>query len=271
MNIFHALLLGLIQGLTEFLPVSSSGHLVLAEKFLGLGTSNLRFEVAMHLATLLAVFFAFHRKIFKLIKAVFLGRMRLVNGKWQFSDENLKLVLLLICATIPAAVIGVLFDDFIEQAFNNPIAVSIALLVTGCILFGTGLIVRREEKINWRRALIIGFAQAAAIFPGISRSGSTISAGTYSGADQEKAAEFSFLLSIPVILGAGLLKFKDVFKTGLLQSELMAIIAGGLVAALSGYFAINFLLKIIRNSKLQYFAYYCWAIGLGSLLLFSLK
>lgn len=266
MNLIQALILGLIQGLTEFLPVSSSGHLVLAEKLLGLGTSNLRFEVAMHLATLLAVFFAFHRKIIKLLKAAFWGRMRLVNGKWQFSDDNLKQALLLILATIPAGIIGIIFDDYIEAVFNNPIAASIALLVTGGILFGTGLVPKREEKIGWRRALIIGFAQAVAIMPGISRSGSTISAGIYSGAQQEKSAEFSFLLSIPVILGAGLLKFKDVISTGLPQSELIAITVGGLAAAVSGYLAINLLLKIVRNSRLQYFSYYCWAVGVLSLL-----
>jgi undecaprenyl-diphosphatase len=172
---------------------------------------------------------------------------------------------MLILATIPAAVIGVMFDDAIEKAFNDPIAVSLALLATGAILFGTGKVAKRQEKIAWKHSLIIGFSQALAILPGISRSGTTISAGIYSGADQEKAAEFSFLLSIPVILGAGLLEFKDVLNTGLPKDELIPIIVGGLVAALAGYLAINVLLKIIRNSKLQYFAYYCWAAGLISL------
>jgi undecaprenyl-diphosphatase len=271
MNLIQAIILGLVQGLTEFLPVSSSGHLVLVEKFLGLGASNLRFEVAVHLATLLAVCYAFRRRIGKLIKAVFTGRIRRVKGKWQFNDDNLRLALLLILATIPAAVIGILFDDLIEQAFNNPIAVSLALLVTGAILFGTGRVAKRQEKISWKHSLIIGLSQALAILPGISRSGTTISAGIYSGADQEKSAEFSFLLSIPVILGAGLLEFKDVLKTGLPPGELAAIILGGLAAALSGYLAINILLKIIRNSKLQYFAYYCWAAGLVSLAWLLLK
>jgi len=180
MNLIQAIILGLVQGLTEFLPVSSSGHLVLFEKFLGLGASNLRFEVALHLATLLAVCFAFRRRIGKLIKAVFTGRIRRVKGKWQFSDDNLRLALLLILATIPAAVIGILFDDFIEQAFNSPITVSLALLLTGAILFGTGKVAKRQEKITWKHSLIIGFSQALAILPGISRSGATISAGIYS-------------------------------------------------------------------------------------------
>jgi len=271
MSLLQAMILGLVQGLTEFLPVSSSGHLVLAEKILGLGTSNLRFEVAMHLATLLAVCFAFRKRILKLVKSVLFGRMRLVNGKWQYTDDNLRLAILLIAATIPAALIGILFDDAIEQAFNNPIAVSIALLVTGGILFGTGRIAKRHEKIGWKQSLIIGFSQALAILPGISRSGTTIAAGIYSGVGQEKAAEFSFLMSIPVILGAGLIKFKDVLETGMPKGEVLAILIGGLIAAIAGYLAINFLLKIIRGSKLHYFSYYCWMVGLVSLVWFIIK
>lgn len=271
MNLLHATILGLIQGLTEFLPVSSSGHLVLAEKYMGLATSNLRFEVAMHLATLLAVCLVFRKRIAKLVRAVIFGRMRLVKSKWQYTDDNLRLALMLIAATIPAALIGVLFNDAIEQAFNNPITVSIALLVTGGILFGTKMINKKQERIGWRHSMIIGFSQALAILPGISRSGTTIAAGIYSGADQEKAAEFSFLLSIPVILGAGLIKFKDVFEAGIPKGEMLATSVGGLIAAISGYLAINFLLKIIRGSKLHYFSYYCWAIGLFSLIWFTIK
>jgi len=271
MNLLQAMILGLVQGLTEFLPVSSSGHLVLAEKILDLGTSNLRFEVAMHLATLLAVCFAFRKRIVKLVRSVLFGRMRPVNGKWHYTDDNLRLAIMLIVATIPAALVGVLFDDAIEQAFNDPIAVSIALLATGVILYGTGRVTKKQERIGWKHSLIIGFSQALAILPGISRSGTTIAAGIYSGTDQEKAAEFSFLLSIPVILGAGLIKFKDVLETGLPKDEMLAILIGGLIAAISGYVAINFLLKIIRGSKLHYFSYYCWMVGLLSLVWFIIK
>jgi undecaprenyl-diphosphatase len=258
--------LGLVQGLTEFLPVSSSGHLVLAEKILGLEPGNLRFEVAMHLATLLAVFAVFGGKILKLARAVLLGRIRLVDGRWRFSDQNLRLALLLLLATIPAAAVGLLLDDLIEKAFANPLAVSLALLVTGGILFGTGKIARRRGDLNWKNSLLIGLSQALAIFPGISRSGSTISAGIYSGVDQEKAAEFSFLLSIPVILGAGLLEFRKISLQDLPSGELAGIVAGGIAAAASGYGAIKMLLGLVRRSKLQYFAYYCWAAGLSSLI-----
>lgn len=266
MNIFQSIILGLVQGLTEFLPVSSSGHLVLAERILGLAPGNLRFEVAMHLATLLAVFAVFGRRILKLIRAVLLGRMKLVDGRWRFSDDNLRLALLLILATVPAATAGLLLDDLIERAFANPLVVSLALLATGGILFGTGRVARGHGALNWRKSLLIGLAQALAIFPGISRSGSTIAAGIYAGVDQEKAAEFSFLLSIPVILGAGLLEFRKVSLQGLPSGELASILAGGLAAAASGFLAIKILLRLVRRSKLQYFAYYCWAAGLASLI-----
>lgn len=266
MNILQSIILGLVQGLTEFLPVSSSGHLVLAERILGLAPGNLRFEVAMHLATLLAVFAVFSRRILKLIRAILLGRMKLVDGHWRFSDDNLRLSLLLVLATIPAAAAGLLLDDLIERAFANPLAVSLALLATGGILFGTGRVIRGRGALNWRNTLFIGLAQALAIFPGISRSGSTIAAGIYAGVDQEKAAEFSFLLSIPVILGAGLLEFRKVSLQELSSGELASILAGGLAAAVSGFMAIKILLKLVKRSKLQYFAYYCWAAGLASLI-----
>jgi undecaprenyl-diphosphatase len=269
MSIFQALILGLIQGITEFLPVSSSGHLALAEKLFGLAGDNLRFEVFVHLGTLLAVLVFFRVKIRKLIKSIFKGRVYYQKG-WRFSDENLRLSLLLILATIPAAFIGYKFDDAIEQAFASPVAVSAFLLVTGTILFLTRLVKSHEEKINWWRALVIGLAQAVAILPGVSRSGSTISAGIFAKMKQEKAAEFSFLLSIPIILGAGVVKLKDMMETGLPTSELVMITVGAVAAALSGYWAIRILLQIVKKGKLDYFAYYCWAVGLAGLVWFVL-
>jgi len=269
MSIFQALILGLIQGLTEFLPVSSSGHLALAERLFGLSGDNLRFEVFVHLGTLLAVLVFFRLKVWKLIKSVFKGRMYYQKG-WHFTDDNLRLSLLLILATIPAAFIGYKFDDVIEQAFKSPIAVSAFLLVTGTILFLTRLVKSHEEKINWWRALVIGLAQAVAILPGVSRSGSTIASGIFTRMKQEKAAEFSFLLSIPIILGAGVVKLKDMLETGLPSSELAMIMVGSVAAALSGYWAIKVTLHLVKKGRLEYFAYYCWAVGLAGLVWFIL-
>jgi len=269
MSIFQALILGLIQGITEFLPVSSSGHLALSEKLFGLSGNNLRFEVFVHLGTLLAVVVFFRLKVWKLIKSVFMGRMYYQKG-WHFTDDNLRLSLLLILATIPAAFIGYKFDDVIEQAFASPIAVSAFLLVTGTILFLTRFVKNHEGKINWWRALVIGLAQAVAILPGVSRSGSTIAAGIFTRMKQEKAAEFSFLLSIPIILGAGVVKLKDMLETGLPSSELLMIIVGAIAAALSGYWAIKVMLQLVKKGRLEYFAYYCWAVGLAGLVWFVL-
>ena len=269
MSIFQALILGLIQGITEFLPVSSSGHLALAGKLFGLSGDNLRFEVFVHLGTLLAVVIFFRVKIGKLIKSIFKGRMYYQKG-WHFTDDNLRLSLLLVMATIPAAFIGYKFDDVIEQAFASPIAVSAFLLVTGTILFLTRFVKSHEGKVNWWRALIIGLAQAVAILPGVSRSGSTIAAGIFTRMKQEKAAEFSFLLSIPIILGAGVIKLKDMLEIGLPSSELVLLMVGAVTAALSGYWAIQVLLQIVKKGRLEYFAYYCWAAGLAGLMWFAI-
>ncbi len=265
MTLLHAIILGIVQGLTEFLPVSSSGHLALLERLFGLSGDNLRFEVFVHLGTLVAVVAVFRKKILKLARAVFTARVYSERGRLRFTDDNLRLALLLILATIPAAVVGLLFEDAIERAFQSPVAVSAFLLITGAVLFGTRFARAGEEKMNWWRALLVGCAQAVAILPGISRSGSTICAGIYCGAKQEDAAEFSFLLSIPVILGAGLLKFKDALREGIPAGELLNLAAGGLAAAAVGYVSIKLLLGIVRRRKLEYFAYYCWAVGLAGL------
>ncbi|MCU0606923.1 MAG: undecaprenyl-diphosphate phosphatase [Candidatus Edwardsbacteria bacterium] len=265
MTLLHAIILGIVQGLTEFLPVSSSGHLALIENLFGLSGGNLRFEVFVHLGTLAAVVVVFRKRISKLVRAVFKARVYSDRGRLRFTDDNLRLALLLVLATIPAAVIGLLFDDAIERAFQSPVAVSALLLATGAILFGTRFVRAGEKKMNWWRALLVGCAQAVAILPGISRSGSTICAGIYAGTKQEDAAEFSFLLSVPVILGAGLLKFKDALHQGIPAGELLNLAAGGLAAAAVGYVSIKLLLGIVRRRKLEYFAYYCWAAGLAGL------
>ena len=269
MTIFQALLLGLVQGLTEFLPVSSSGHLVLAERLLGIASTNLRFEVAVHLATAVAVCLAYRRKIGKLIKAVFRARVYPEKGRIRVSDENLRLVLLLILATVPGALFGYLLGDLVERAFSSPVAVSICLLATGAALFGTRFVARHDRPINRWRALAIGLTQAVAILPGISRSGSTIAAGIYAGLKQEKAAEFSFLLSVPIILGAGLVKLKDIGQASLPGPELAAIAIGSVTAGLFGFMAIKWLLKIIRRGRLDAFAYYCWFVGIMGILWFT--
>ncbi len=266
MSALQALILGVVQGLTEFLPVSSSGHLVLAERILGLKASNLGFEVALHLATLAAVCLFFRRRLWKMAKAVVSARIRHHKGRLRIQDENLRLFLLLGLATVPAAVLGYLFDEKVEQAFSSPMVASIGLLATGAILFGTRWARGGKLPMNWWRALVVGAAQAVAILPGVSRSGSTISAGIYSGVKQEKAAEFSFLLSIPIILGAGAFKLKDLALSAQ-PAYLASLGVGAAAAAVCGFLAIKWLLAIIRKDRLDYFAYYCWLAGAAGITL----
>lgn len=257
MTILQAIILGLIQGITEFLPISSSGHLVLGKYILGVEvTSDIIFEVFVHFGTFIAIIAVFYRKVWGLIKSPF------VSAAQKSPDENLKLVGILLAATIPAGVIGILFDDAIENAFNSVILVSCALLVTGTILFITRFIGEHSESVGWRKGIIIGIAQAFAIVPGISRSGSTIATGLLQKIHKEEAAEFSFLLALPAIGGATLLKTKELIEDFPGWQSFLPVIIGTVVATISGYFAIIWLLKIIKKGKFNYFAYYCWIVGI---------
>ncbi len=262
MNLYQSILLGIIQGLTEFFPVSSSGHLVLAERLLGVPVENLRFEIVLHLGTLLAVLVAFRGQVGKVLKGLFAGRVRWKRGKFLFPNEETRLSWLLVLATIPAALVGLFFEEAIEKNFLDPLWVGVFLLVTGTVLFGTSFVKRPSGRPNWWRSLVIGIAQAAAVLPGVSRSGLTISAGIYSGVEREKAAEFSFLLSIPLILGAGLVKIKGMVETELPAGEVVLYLAGAAAAALSGYLAIRVVLSLLKKRRFAYFAYYCWLVGL---------
>ncbi|MDP8236085.1 MAG: undecaprenyl-diphosphate phosphatase [Candidatus Erginobacter occultus] len=267
MTVLESIILGLVQGLTEFLPVSSSGHLVVTEKLLGLPPGNLRFIVAVHLGSLLAVLAVYRVQVGRLLKGILCGRIRRKNGRWRFSNPDTRLALLLGVGTVPAAVFGYLFASRIEEAFSQPRFVGFSLLVTGTVIFSLRFARDRKGEPNFFRAILVGLAQAAAIFPGISRSGMTISAGVHSGIERTRAADFSFLLSIPIILGAGLFKFLDDAGEGLPRAEIAVLLIGALAAAVSGYLAIRILLRLIKKKKLHYFGYYCWLAGLAVLAL----
>lgn len=258
MTVIEAIVLGVVQGLTEFLPVSSSGHLVLVERLLDLPADNIRFAIMVHLGTLLAVIAALRVQVRRLLVLGLRGRVRRERGRWRFTCPETRLLSLLALATLPAALAGFLLQDVIAEVFFRPLLVGCCLAVTGLVLFGLRFVRLGEGEPTFRRALLVGLAQAAAIIPGISRSGATISAGIYSGLQRTGAAEFSFLLSIPVILGAGLVELGGIATGGVALSEAVTLAAGTLAAAVSGYGAIRFLLKIIGDGKLHYFAYYCW-------------
>lgn len=262
---WQAILLGIIQGATEFLPVSSSGHLVLVPYWLGWDPPGLTFTVAVHLGTLVAVFLYFWRDWLR----VFRGAIKLLRS-WNLDDPDSRLFVFLIIGSIPAGVIGLLFNDFFEKAFNNPEVVAVFLLVTaGVLIFSE----RQGEKatqdvdeMTWQDSVFIGLAQLLALFPGVSRSGSTIAAGLFRGITRIEAARFSFLLGTFAILGAGLLAGLDLLNTDNLSSQLPILLGGFVSAAVVGYLAIAFLLTYLRERKLYIFAGYCAIVGLVSLL-----
>ena len=256
MSYLDAVILGILQGLTEFLPVSSSGHLVLAQEILRVTDPGVSFEVVVHLGTLLSVLVYFRERIYRLIQSLFVTGMK----------EERRIIGLLIIGTIPAGLAGFLLEDFFEKAFSNPTMTSVMLLITGIILLLTRFIKKDEKALKLPSAIFMGIGQALAIFPGISRSGTTIAFGMYAGVKPSTAAEFSFLLAIPIIGGAAVLKSKDLLA---LESALLGqYIVGAVLAFIMGLLAVYGVLATIKKGKFEYFGYYCFAIGLLGLYLF---
>ena len=272
MTFLEAILLGILQGLTEFLPVSSSGHLVLAQQFLGLQEPLVFFDVMLHVGTLAAVLVAYRDAIKRLV----IGGLSTL-GDTQFwrqpramlnTSAELKFIGLILLGSIPTGIIAVLFKTQLESLFDEVRLVSIMLILTGFILQLPRL--RREKADNpagqlkiWH-APLIGIAQGCAITPGISRSGTTISLGLFLGIPAKTAAEYSFLLSIPAILGAVVLKIRDVGDT----TVPLHIVGTGMIASfIVGYIALRFLLVMLNRGKFSMFSYYCIALGLTSLLI----
>lgn len=250
MNIFQSIILGIIQGITEWLPVSSSGHLVIAQEFFGLQNALL-FDILLHIATLSVIFIILRKEIFNIAKACF---------KLDFKSENGKLALFIVVASVPTGIIGILFKDLFEKVFSNLFGVAIGLMITGIVLLLTKKIRNKFQNLNFKNSIMIGIAQGIAITPGISRSGSTIATGIMLGIDKDKVAKFSFLLSIPAILGASLLESKKLLNPEL-SFDWVPKIAGMVTAAIIGYITLKALLKIIQSDKFYLFGYYC--IGLS--------
>lgn len=265
MTLLQALILGLVQGLTEFLPVSSSGHLVLVQKAMGVEDSGIVFEIFVHFATLLSVVIYFWKVLWRMILSI------LPPFRPEYSRER-KMIGLLALGTIPAVVVGLTLRDSFQRAYESPVAVSLLLLVTGTVLFLPRLLAGRRKKegaeVQIPSALAMGIGQAFAILPGISRSGSTIVAGMLSGAKAEDAAEFSFLLAIPAIAGAMVLAVNDILAEGIDSALLVNYVAGAAVAFISGLIAIFSVLAAVRRGRFEWFGYYCFAAGIGFFLWF---
>lgn len=272
MTTVTAFWLGLVQGLTEFFPVSSSGHLVLLQHFFGIREPQLAFDVIVHLGTAVAVIAFTWRELGEILASLVKLPRWLIGGKLaQAQDERgLRLLGLLVLGSIPAGLAGIFLQDQFRALFGAPIVVSVLLLVTGLILLGADKAQQGDKQLAEVRAgdsFLVGLAQAGAILPGISRSGSTIAAGLKLGLSREAAAKFSFLLSLPAIGGAALLELGDLGQSAISRGSLAV---GFVTSALAGYFAIRYLVALLQRGKLRGFAYYCFAVGLASFVAIAL-
>lgn len=269
MELLKAISLGVVQGLTEFLPISSSGHLVIFSELLEFQEQGVVFGVFLHLGTLVAVLLVFYREIWAMACAPF----QLIKGN---RDPEVKQSFLwdvyIVVATVPAILVGLFFKEPIEQLFTNVVVVYCMLVLTGTIMIVSKFVPPRDEKLSFAKSWWVGCAQAFAILPGLSRSGSTIFVGMLLGVNRQKIARFSFIMSIPAILGAVVLQSSSFIENPPTVDALVNIAAGTCASVISGYFAIKLLLDIIRKNRLQWFGYYCMliaAIGLGHHFIFG--
>ncbi|MCF7805774.1 MAG: undecaprenyl-diphosphate phosphatase [Candidatus Marinimicrobia bacterium] len=268
MELTRAIFLGVIQGLTEFLPISSSGHLALAQALFGRQATGLVFEVFVHFGTVVSVLVAFRKDISEILGALFRGIIR--PGEWHSlwaNDPDFRMNWMILIGIIPAGVIGFVVEDLVDQAFGSPVLVGFMLIGTALILWSSRFAVNQDADLNWKKSIAVGFAQALAIIPGISRSGTTITAGMWLKLNPERAAKFSFFLAIPVILGASLIKFIEILQTGIASAALWPLVAGTLAAFLSGWIAIVFLMDLLRKGKFSWFAIYCGFVGVLTIII----
>ena len=269
MNIFLAIIYGIIQGIAEFLPISSSAHLAIAQNLFGmenLEASHFTFDILLHLGTLIAVFIVYYKDIFELVPAVFSMFGKVFKGKFKLSDytESERFVIFVIIATIPL-VAAVFVKDYIEILGNYTKIIGGILILNGFVLFISDKLEKGTvslENAKPKNALFVGLCQMCAIVPGLSRSGSTITGGLLMGFKREFAVKFSFILSIPAIIGANLLSVADIFKNPIPSSDIVPYIAGTIAAAVVGILAMKTLIYISKKSNFRMFSYYCFAVGL---------
>ena len=274
MSIWESILYGLIQGLAEFLPISSSGHLAIFQNVFGAGNpdDNISFNILLHLGTLLAVFFVYRKDIFELIRAFFTLCGKLLKGNFRYSDYNIneRFVILVIIGTIPL-IPAALLEDYIVGLSSSIIIVGAILLFNAFLLFFSdkmGKSNKTLDEVTPKNAIAVGLCQMLAVLPGLSRSGSTITGGLTQGFERPLAVRFSFILSIPAILGACVLKLPDFFATAANENteQLLIYLAGALVAGLVGVGAMKLLTYISKKSNFRFFSYYCIAAGLFAIL-----
>lgn len=267
MTYFEATILGLVQGLAEFLPISSSGHLALLQNWFNIDeTKVLLFTVLLHVGTLISVFIVYWTDIWELIKELVLTIKDLCTGKGLRMEERpvRKLGVMIIAATIPTAIIGFAFSDFFDSLYTSVLPIGIGLIITGFLLVlaeRIGSSNRGIKEMNIRNALFVGLVQGIAICPGISRSGSTLFGSLICNLDRKFAVKFVFMISIPSILGSAILEAPAAIEAGVTAAQMGPVLCGMAVAALSGLVAIKSMIKIVSSKKLSYFSYYVWALG----------
>jgi undecaprenyl-diphosphatase len=254
MDYFEAFLLGIVQGLTEFLPISSSGHIEISKVILGSSfdkNEGLLFTIILHFATSLSTMFFFRKDIIDIFKG-------LLTKKW---NESKKFSLSILISMIPAVFIGLLYEDFINSLFNGSLILVAAMLyITGLLLFLSDFLKLKNKEITYKNSFIIGLAQAIAILPGISRSGATIATSVIMGIDREKAARFSFIMVIPLIFGSMFKSMID-YDFNFESFNIISLLIGFISAFITGLFACKWMIRLVKSSKLYYFSIYCWIVG----------
>ena len=256
MLLFESILMGVLQGLSEFLPISSSGHLAIVEDLLGARRHGMSFEVFVHTGTLIAILYVYRRRLSTLVQS-------LLHARQEDYAQERHLVFMLFWGSLPALAVAVLWKRQLEGIFTNLDAVAAGLTVTGLLLFVTRFSRSKMAPLGFLSALMIGGAQAGALIPGVSRSGATISIALLLGLGEERAAEFSFLLAVPAIIGATVWEISGLATGGgLCGEDLVYHLAGFLAASFSGLLAIKTVLGTLRRRRFRYFAYYCWAVSI---------
>lgn len=283
MSLIESIILGIVQGIAEFLPISSSGHLAIFKKIFGLSDVGLTYDILLHAGTLVAVFVVYWKDIWELIRegfgiigdffknvGRFFGNFRKEKKKEYIkiiSTPYRKFVMLIIISTIPTGIMGVLFKEIFNLDNPSIIIPGIGLLITGLMLFIVDELPvgnKTPNEMTYKNSIVLGIAQGIATLPGISRSGTTLTVGVLSGLERKFAIKYSFIMSIPAILGACVLDVKDLFEpeNAITNTELMYYFMGALVACIVGFICIKTLLVLYRNRKMKYFSYYCFTVGI---------
>lgn len=272
MELYQGIILGILQGLTEFLPVSSSGHLVLGQAYFGMTESQLVFDISVHIGTLMAVLVVYRLEIINILRSVIhfcMDFKGFSQSKEQIQkDEHLQMALAIIAGSIPTAFIGLVLKRYEHVLFSSVLLVGFTLIITGTLLWMSKRFyttATANTALTLKRALFIGTSQGLAVIPGISRSGTTIAAGMFMGLSRKKAATFSFLLSIPAIVGAELMSIKDIVENDLSIDPVT--IWATLVSFITGLMALKILITLVNAGRFHYFAPYCWLLGVATIIL----